>query len=105
MAKAKSSKNFLDSTPCVESSLALCDSTQNSPISCAKNKGIKGVNGAEVPPADFLLERELLGTPPKSEKRLLLGKHLKSSWGERVRGAALLRKESSEFESEGNRRI
>ena len=42
----------------------------------------------------FLLERELRGSPPKSEKRRLLGKHLKSSWGERGRGAALFCKKN-----------
>ena len=54
-----------------------------------------------MPPADFLLETDKRGTLPKSEKRRLLGKHLKSSWGERGRGAALLRKESSEIDCKG----
>ena len=53
-----------------------------------------GIKGAEVPPADFLLETEKRGTPPKSEKAAAF-------W--RVGGAGrgvqpFLRKESSEFE-------
>ena len=51
-----------------------------------------GIKGAEVPPADFLLETDKRGTPPKSEKRWLLARHLKNSWGERGRGAALFAK-------------
>ena len=54
-----------------------------------------------MPPADFLLETEKRGSPPKSEKRQLLARHLKNSWGERGGGAALLRKESGEFEGKG----
>ena len=51
-----------------------------------------------MPPADFLLETELRGTPPKSEKAAAF-------W--RVGGAGrgvqpFLRKESSEFEGEGS---
>ena len=67
-----------------------------------------GIKGAEVPPADFLLETGKRGTPPKSEKRRLLARRGRVEGG----GAALLRKESSEFEGEesaesriSNRRI
>ena len=48
-----------------------------------------------MPPADFLLERELLGTPPKSEKRRLLARR---GSGEGVQ--PFLRKKTSEFEGE-----
>ncbi|MGX3011898.1 hypothetical protein ACWIUD_10150 [Helicobacter sp. 23-1044] len=44
-----------------------------------------------MPPADFLLEAEKRGTPPKSEKRQLL-----ASRGSGEGGAALLREKSSE---------
>ena len=49
-----------------------------------------------MPPADFLLETDKRGTPPKSEKRRLLARR-----GSGEGGAALLRKESSEFEGKG----
>ena len=48
-----------------------------------------------MPPADFLLEAEKRGSPPKSEKRQLLGTHFKKVGGSGAGGAALLRKESS----------
>ena len=93
-AKAKSSKNFLDSAPCAESSLESCVSTQNSPVSWCKKSGIKG---AEVPPADFLLETEKRGTPPKSEKAAAFWR-VGGEW----RGVQpFLRKESGEFGGEG----
>ena len=52
----------------------MCEAPKTRPFRGAKNKGIKG---AEVPPADFLLERELLGSPPKSEKAAAFGKTFK----------------------------
>ena len=42
-----------------------CDSTQNSPASWCKKSDSKD---AVVPSADFLLEAEKRGSPPKSEK-------------------------------------
>ena len=93
LAKAKSSKNFLDSTE-------LQNLIQNN---CAKHPKLArfvvqkiGIKGAEVPPADFLLETDKRGSPPKSEKAAAF-------W--RVGGAGrgvqpFLRKESSEFEGE-----
>ena len=56
-----------------------------------------GIKGAEVPPADFLLETDKRGTPPKSEKRQLLARR-----GRVEGGAALLRKKTSEFKGEGS---
>ena len=70
----------------------LCDSTESCPLSGAKNRE----QGCSSATADFLLEAEKRGSPPKSEKRQLLGNTLNSR-GERVRGAALLRKEKSEL--------
>ena len=52
-----------------------------------------GIKDAVVPSADFLLEKELRGTPPKSEKRQLLARR-----GSGVGGAALLRKEKGDKE-------
>ena len=55
-----------------------------------------------MPPADFLLERELLGTPPKSEKSgCFLGTHLKVVGGSVGGVQPFLRKESSEFGGDG----
>ena len=50
-----------------------------------------GIKDAVVPSADFLLESEKRGSPPKSEKRQLLARR-----GSGAGGAALLRKETSE---------
>ena len=55
-----------------------------------------GIKGAEVPPADFLLETDKRGTPPKSEKRLLLARR-----GSGEGGAALVRKETGGFRDKG----
>ena len=54
-----------------------------------------------MPPADFLLERELLGTPPKSEGGCFLGGHLKVVGGSVEGSAPFLRKKTSEIEGEG----
>ena len=54
-----------------------------------------------MPPADFLLERELRGTPPKSEDGCFLGTHLKVVGGSVGGVQPFLRKESGEFEGEG----
>ena len=64
-----------------------------SPDSWCKKSESKG---AVVPPADFLLESELRGTPPKSEKRQLLARR-----GSGEGGAALLRKKSGEIGGKG----
>ena len=65
-----------------------CEAPENSPASWCKKSESKG---AVVPPADFLLEAEKRGSPPKSEKRQLLARR-----GSGVGGAALLREETSE---------
>ena len=66
----------------------LCEAPENSPASWCKKSESKG---AEVPPADFLLEADKRGSPPKSEKRQLLARR-----GSGAGGAALLRKETSD---------
>ena len=73
----------------------LCEAPENSPASWCKKSESKG---AVVPPADFLLEAEKRGSPPKSEKAAAF-------W--RVGGAGrgvqpFLRKESSEISGEGD---
>ena len=66
---------------------------ESRPLRGAKNRE----QGRSSASADFLLEAESRGSPPKSEKRQLLGKHLNNSWGEREQGgAAFLREETSE---------
>ena len=61
-----------------------------SPDSWCKKSESKG---AVVPPADFLLESELRGSPPKSEKWQLLARR-----GSGAGGAALLQKENCDKE-------
>ncbi len=81
--------SVVDSTQSVESSKKNSASAhQISPDSWCKKTESKG---AVVPPADFLLESEKRGSPPKSEKRQLLARR-----GSVVGGAALLRKEKGE---------
>lgn len=65
-----------------------CDSTPNLARFVVQKIGIKN---AVVPSADFLLESEKRGTPPKSEKRQLLARR-----GSGAGGAALLRKETND---------
>ena len=84
---------------CAESNLNPCEVPENSPASWCKKSESKG---AVVPPADFLLEAEKRGSPPKSEKRQLLGTHFKKVWGSWAGGVALLRKEISENCGEGS---
>ena len=54
-----------------------------------------------MPPADFLLETDKRGTPPKSEGGCFLGTHLKIVGGSEAGVQPFLRKESSEFEGKG----
>ena len=65
---------------------------ESRPLRGAKNQNQASSSGK----ADFLLEAEKRGSPPKSEKRQLLGAHFKKVGGSGVGGAALLRKESNE---------
>ena len=51
-----------------------------------------------MPPADFLLEAEKRGSPPKSEKRQLLARRGSGVGG----GAALLREEKGEYNGNEN---
>ena len=71
---------------------------ENSPVSWCKKSGTKG---AVVPPADFLLETDKRGSPPKSEDGCFLGTHLKVVGGSVGGVQPFLRKESSEFKGEG----
>ena len=65
-----------------------CDSTPNLARFVVQKIGFKD---AVVPSADFLLESEKRGSPPKSEKRQLLARR-----GSGAGGAALLREKTSE---------
>ncbi len=86
---------FLDSAQSAESTKNnLCVSTNKiSPDSWCKKSESKG---AVVPPADFLLESDKRGTPPKSEKRQLLARR-----GSGEGGAALLREKTSKIDDKG----
>ncbi|MGX3011597.1 MBL fold metallo-hydrolase [Helicobacter sp. 23-1044] len=77
-----------------------CDSTESRPLRGAKNR----IEGCSSATADFLLEADKRGTPPKSEKRELLGTQLNSR-GERGRGAALLREKTNESNKQNNETI
>ena len=77
-----------------------CDSTESRPLRGAKNRE----QGCSSATADFLLEAEKRGSPPKSEKRELLGIQLNSR-GELVRGAALLRENSSESNKQNDENL
>ena len=74
----------------------LCEAPENSPASWCKKSGEASSSAS----ADFLLEADKRGSPPKSEKRQLLGTHFKKVGGSGAGGAALLRKESSEISGE-----
>ncbi|MGX3010265.1 hypothetical protein ACWIUD_01700 [Helicobacter sp. 23-1044] len=69
---------------------------ESRPLRGAKNR-IQGCSSAS---ADFLLEAEKRGTPPKSEKRELLARR-----GSGAGGAALLRKDSSESNDKNSETI
>ncbi|MGX3012086.1 ribonuclease P protein component [Helicobacter sp. 23-1044] len=84
----KQSTNFCDSKNDKNQS---CEAPKTRPLRGAKNREQTSSSAS----ADFLLEAEKRGTPPKSEKRQLLGTQFNSR-GERERGAALLREDSSE---------
>ena len=64
-----------------------CEAPETRPLRGAKNQNQASSSAS----ADFLLEAEKRGSPPKSEKRQLLARR-----GSEVGGAALLRKESNE---------
>ncbi|MGX2982110.1 non-canonical purine NTP pyrophosphatase [Helicobacter sp. 23-1045] len=70
-----------------QSKLNPCEAPKTRPLRGAKNREQTSSSAS----ADFLLEAEKRGTPPKSEKRELLARR-----GSGVGGAALLRKDSSE---------
>ena len=91
--RTKIAESSTDSAPLAQNLVKnnSCEAPENSPASWCKKSESKG---AVVPPADFLLEADKRGTLPKSEKRQLLARR---ESGER--GAALLRKESSNNEN------
>ncbi|MGX2982852.1 valine--tRNA ligase [Helicobacter sp. 23-1045] len=64
-----------------------CEAPKSRPLRGAKNR----IQGCSSATADFLLEAEKRGTPPKSEKRQLLARR-----GSGAGGAALLREKTSE---------
>ena len=68
-------------------------STQTRPLRGAKNQ----IQASSSASADFLLEAEKRGSPPKSEKRQLLARR-----GSEVGGAALLRKETNKVDDDGS---
>ncbi len=70
--------------------------TESRPIRGAKNRN----QGRSSASADFLLESEKRGTPPKREKRQLLGTQFKHLGGAEAGGVALLRKKIGESKSE-----
>ena len=73
-----------------------CDSTESRPLRGAKNR----IQTSSSASADFLLEAEKRGTPPKSEKRQLLARR-----GSGAGGAALLRKDSSESKEQNDENL
>ena len=75
-----------------------CEAPENLPASWCKKSESKG---AVVRSADFLLEAESRGSPPKSEKWQLLGTHFKKVRGSGAGGAALLREKSSKNSGDG----
>ena len=68
--------------------------SQNNPCEAPKSRPLRGaknrIQGCSSATADFLLEAEKRGSPPKSEKRQLLARR-----GSGAGGAALLRKETN----------
>ena len=85
--------SVVDSALNAESSKDLCEAPENSPASWCKKSGEASSSAS----ADFLLEADKRGSPPKSEKRQLLARR-----GSGAGGAALLREESSKNGSEEN---
>ncbi|MGX2982431.1 thioredoxin family protein [Helicobacter sp. 23-1045] len=77
-----------------------CEAPKSRPLRGAKNR----IEGCSSATADFLLEAEKRGSPPKSEKRQLLGTQFNSR-GERERSVALLRKEISELNKQNSENI
>ncbi len=69
--------------------------TESRPIRGAKNR----IQTSSSASADFLLESDKRGSPPKSEKRQLLGTQFKRIGGSGAVGAALLQKDSSDKNS------
>ena len=90
IAKTHSVEIFtLDSQKSKQSTINLnpCEAPKSRPLRGAKNRE----QGCSSATADFLLEADKRGSPPKSEKRELLARR-----GSGAGGAALLRKDSSE---------
>ncbi|MGX3011107.1 hypothetical protein ACWIUD_06035 [Helicobacter sp. 23-1044] len=90
-SKQDSSLRVSEASVAIQKKLNPCETPKTRPLRGAKNR----IEGCSSATADFLLEAEKRGSPPKSEKRQLLGTQFNSR-GERAGGAALLRKDSSE---------
>ncbi|MGX2982145.1 hypothetical protein [Helicobacter sp. 23-1045] len=73
-----------------------CDSTESRPLRGAKNRE----QGCSSATADFLLEADKRGSPPKSEKRELLARR-----GSGAGGAALLREKTSDSNPKNGEKI
>ncbi|MGX2982717.1 hypothetical protein [Helicobacter sp. 23-1045] len=73
-----------------------CEAPESRPLRGAKNRE----QGCSSATADFLLEAEKRGTPPKSEKRQLLARR-----GSGAGGAALLREKTNESNKQNNETI
>ncbi|MGX3010696.1 lipid II flippase MurJ [Helicobacter sp. 23-1044] len=77
-----------DSANAESSEIQSCEAPKTRPLRGAKNR----IEGCSSATADFLLEADKRGSPPKSEKRQLL-----ASRGSGAGGAALLREKTSEL--------
>ena len=89
-----SKDEFLDSAESQNlNKKVLCETPENSPASWCKKSGEASSSAS----ADFLLEADKRGSPPKSEKRQLLGIHFKKVGGSGAGGAALLREKTREL--------
>ncbi|MGX3011291.1 divergent polysaccharide deacetylase family protein [Helicobacter sp. 23-1044] len=90
LSEAKTTKQFAEFA-----SEAKQPSKKNNPCEAPKTRPLRGaknrIQGCSSATADFLLEADKRGSPPKSEKRQLL-----ASRGSGAGGAALLRKKISE---------
>ncbi|MGX2983123.1 YkgJ family cysteine cluster protein [Helicobacter sp. 23-1045] len=94
-SKIDSSLRGNEASEAIQDSAKIAESNKNNPCEAPESRPLRGAKnreqGCSSATADFLLEAEKRGSPPKSEKRQLLARR-----GSGVGGAALLRKEASE---------
>ncbi|MGX2981986.1 NADH-quinone oxidoreductase subunit NuoI [Helicobacter sp. 23-1045] len=93
---AEGARGWVDSANAESNEIKSVRSTESRPLRGAKNRE----QGCSSATADFLLEAEKRGSPPKSEKRELLARR-----GSGAGGAALLREESSESNDKNSENI